>query len=307
MKIVKSGEAAGGCEVSLGELEMINAFAKNPLSAEEVFTFSVVLCDNEVDRDFEAFSEEAVSELCELFIGKTGISDHEWKSGNQIARIYATEVLRDGAKTTADGRAYVYLKAWAYMLKTAENAGIIAEISGGIKKEVSIGCAMARCVCSVCGEEMEKCGHTRGQTYGGAFCYGILDGALDAYEWSFVAVPAQRAAGVTKALEVSKGLRGFVESKKGAAFAGEFEGLCKEAALGRQYVFELRREVSRLCLLTDKALFKSLEGAILGMDAAALCEMKAALEAKVFERFPAKAQLFEAREAVRFDGEQYIV
>ena len=307
MKIVKAGEAAGGCEVSSLEMEMINAFAKAPLSSEEVFSFSVVLCDNEVDRDFEAFSDGAIFELRELFVGKTGIFDHDWKSGNQIARIYAAEVLREAGKATGDGRDYVCLKAMAYMLRTPTTAGIIAEISGGIKKEVSISCSMARCICSVCGEEIAKCGHTKGQEYDGAICFGILDGAVDAYEWSFVAVPAQRAAGVTKALPASGGLRGFVESRKGAGFAGEFEGLCKEAALGRQYVFELRREVSRLCLLTDKALFKSLENAISGMDATALCEMKAALEAKVFQMFPAKAQLFEAREAVRFDGESYII
>jgi hypothetical protein len=34
--------------------------------------------------------------------------------------------------------------------------------------------------------------------YGGKICHTVLDGITDAYEWSFVAVPAQRNAGVTK-------------------------------------------------------------------------------------------------------------
>ena len=37
------------------ELRIINEFTKRKLSAEDVFTFSVLLCDNEVDRDFESY------------------------------------------------------------------------------------------------------------------------------------------------------------------------------------------------------------------------------------------------------------
>ena len=42
------------------------------------------------------------------------------------------------------------------------------------------------------------CDHEKGGEYGGKLCYHILDEPLDAYEWSFVAVPAQVNAGVTK-------------------------------------------------------------------------------------------------------------
>ena len=37
-----------------------------------------------------------------------------------------------------------------------------------------------------------------GQRYDGKLCFTELQGAEDAYEWSFVAVPAQRGAGVLK-------------------------------------------------------------------------------------------------------------
>ena len=37
-----------------------------------------------------------------------------------------------------------------------------------------------------------------GKVYVGNPCYVILDDVTDAYEWSFVAVPAQINAGVTK-------------------------------------------------------------------------------------------------------------
>lgn len=38
-----------------------------------------------------------------------------------------------------------------------------------------------------------------GKSYKGAVCHAVLCEPTDAYEWSFVAVPAQRGAGVTKA------------------------------------------------------------------------------------------------------------
>ena len=37
------------------ELDQINRFSKAELTADQVYTFSVRLCDNEVDRDFERF------------------------------------------------------------------------------------------------------------------------------------------------------------------------------------------------------------------------------------------------------------
>ena len=139
--------------VTQEELEQINRFAKTPLTAEEVYTFTVRLCDNEVDRDFERFDTGALEELGELFLGKSGIFDHQWSAGGQTARIYRTEVVREPARITAAGDEYCWLKGWAYLLRTEKNADLIAEIEGGIKKEVSVGCSMGKSVCSVCGAE----------------------------------------------------------------------------------------------------------------------------------------------------------
>ena len=38
------------------ELEAVNRFAKTVLTEEQVYIFSVRLCDNEVDRDLERFA-----------------------------------------------------------------------------------------------------------------------------------------------------------------------------------------------------------------------------------------------------------
>ena len=74
------------------ELALINQFAKTDLTEEQVYTFSVRLCDNEVDRDFERFDGAALERLGELFLGKSGIFDHQWSAERQTARIYRTEV-----------------------------------------------------------------------------------------------------------------------------------------------------------------------------------------------------------------------
>ena len=63
-------------EVTEEELKAINKFTLEPLEAADVFTFSAILCDNELDRQFEQFSTKALRELQKLFIGRTVIKDH---------------------------------------------------------------------------------------------------------------------------------------------------------------------------------------------------------------------------------------
>ena len=138
-----------------------------------------------------------------LFIGKTVIKDHAHSADNQVARIYATELV-PSTKTTKFGEVYTQLVAHCYMVRTASNADLITEIKAGIKKEGSVGCAVSSAICSICGTDNAKnyCRHWPGKSYekeGGAeTCTFTLAGARDAYEFSLVAVPAQKAAGVSK-------------------------------------------------------------------------------------------------------------
>lgn len=301
---MKEGSAGIGEAVGQ-ELEAINRFAKTALTAEEVYTFSVILCDNEVDRDGECFSLQTLQELRELFVGKTGICDHDWKSGNQKARIYRTEVMTDPNRKTMGGEDYSYLKGYAYMLRLPGNEELIAEIEGGIKKETSVGCSVSRTVCSVCGEELGSCGHVKGQEYGGKLCYGILEGAVDAYEWSFVAVPAQKEAGVTKRLGGAKDLKSFVMSPEGSRFTAEWKQLEKQAALGRTYQTELKAEVLRLCLICDEGIYPTLSKAVETLEAEQLQELKKHYQAVSAEKFPVTPQLPGRQETIRFDGEAF--
>ena len=230
MEICKDAVVKGIGAPEAEELALINALARRELGAEEVYTFALRLCDNDIDRDFERFDDGTLDELAPLFVGVSGVFDHQWSARGQTARIYRTEVVGGDGTLTADGRPYRFLKGWAYMMRTAENASLIAEIDGGIKREVSVGCAVERVVCSICGQELDCCPHEKGEEYDGQVCHGVLTGATDAYEWSFVAVPAQRKAGVIK----SAGRR-----------------LEDEARLGRKYLKSLRHEMVRLAGIAE--------------------------------------------------------
>ena len=242
MNIQKEVRAEGEKGVSPEDLALINMQSKKELKAGEVYTFTVRLCDNEIDREWERFPRETLEELAKLFVGKSGIFDHNWSAVGQSARIYKAEVVEEPGAATRAGDPACYLKGWAYMLRNEANADLIDEIEGGIKKEVSVGCSVEREVCSVCGEALGKCHHVKGRTYNGKLCWGELKGAGDAYEWSFVAVPAQPRAGGMKGL--APGLKELARERPG--LRGELEALEKEAALGRRYLEELRSQVVKL-------------------------------------------------------------
>ena len=236
-----------------------------------MYTFSVRLCDNEVDRDFERFGTEDLDRLGELFLGKSGIFDHQWSAKGQTARIYRTEVVREPGTVTAAGDEYCWLKAWAYLMRTEKNQELITEIEGGIKKEVSVGCSMGRSVCSVCGAENGACGHVKGQMYGEKLCFMELKDPKDAYEWSFVAVPAQQGRG-------GEAVRLRGDRAADAAQAGR---------AGSAVSDWLRREVVRLAMLADGHLDgKIFTKAVGRLDEAELLELKRPMRPRLRRNFP---------------------
>lgn len=217
------------------DMELINRLTRRELKEDEVYVFSLILCDNEVDRDFERFTTETLRQLAPMFVGKTGIVDHDRKSANQCARIFTAEVQVKEEKTTfGDNYACIYAKA--YMPRIRSNEDIIEKIDSGILREVSVGCAVERSLCSICGGE--NCGHIRGRSYDGEVCVKLLSGATDAYEFSFVAVPAQRKAGVTKAFSKRKGDERSMTEKLKSLKAGE------ELTLSFEEAEELRKALS---------------------------------------------------------------
>ncbi|MDL2288699.1 hypothetical protein LJC32_04905 [Oscillospiraceae bacterium OttesenSCG-928-F05] len=185
------------------------------------------------------------------------------------------------------------------------NEALIKAIEAGIKKEVSIGCSVEKSLCSICGNDITdrtKCTHIKGMRYpiGGEekLCYAELDDATDVYEWSFVAVPAQRRAGVMKAFD-AKGGETLTYSEKIAQLAGRDEALLKElkkleteAATGRLYLEELRRETKRLSGLSGLGIDPETFGSVADrMTPEELKAFKSAFEQRAGARYIGKAQI----------------
>lgn len=281
-----------GLELTAEELEKINRMTRREFSAEELYCFRVVLCDNEVDRDLEQFDPATLEQLAGLFVGKTGIRDHQPSSQNQQARIYEAAVEQFPGKYNSLGEPYCALVARAYMVRTESNRDLILEIEAGIKKEVSVGCSVARRVCSICGAEAGTCTHEKGRTYGEQLCFTELREPTDAYEWSFVAVPAQREAGV---------LKRFTQMDGGAL-------LQKQAALGRKYLQELRKEVTRLAMLADDGVDGTVfAGVAERLEEPELLELKRCYEVRAAKRFPAPPQLRQRTAAQAGDETAFLV
>ena len=265
------------------QLEKINAQAKAELTAEQVYVFSLRLCDDQIDRDLERFDTAALPALAKMFVGKTGIVDHKWSASGQVARIFETQVVCEDRIS--------YIKAWAYIRRGGNAEETIADIEAGIKKEISVGCAMGRAVCSICGSEYGDCGHRKGEHYEGELCCVILKEPMDAYEFSFVAVPAQRQAGVIKGLGGSGRCLKELADEFGAQ--GEYRALKSQAMLGQQYEKLLQDEVVRLFLALDFGLEEPVARAITKkVGAEELLQLKTALEQRLAEYLPVQTQLF---------------
>lgn len=315
-KDVATAEVEGSSlTVSDEELELINRYTRRPLTKNEVYAFTVVLCDNDVDRDGERFTVESLYELEKLFEGKTGIFDHTPSAKNQTARIFKCEVESLSGKKTKTGDEYFRLKARAYIPKSEKNSDIILAIDSGIVKEVSVGCAADKVLCSICGQEIYSCSHTKGDTYGGRLCCSELVGITDAYEWSFVAVPAQKSAGVIKAYEktgkemkMEEILKSIEERKALTLDSEQCEKLCKYidglkecAKDGIYYRESLTGEVLRLSAIVQPEISRETMSSIAkGMTVAQLNEFKSAYGKKAEQKIPVVPQLY--REKTKTDA-----
>lgn len=203
-------------EATEEDLKKINKYTLRPFKAEEVFVFKIVMADNEQDdRNYMPFDLKALQDLKKLYPGKPFIKDHMRRADNQIARVFDTELVQNASKQTERGELHTELVGKAYMIRTESNKDLIAEIEGGIKKEVSTSCTPEKMICSICGtDNMKKyCRHWPGVKYvvedgtaGGSEkrCLMLLSGAKDAWELSFVPVGAQPRAGTHKSVGFTK-------------------------------------------------------------------------------------------------------
>ena len=293
------------------DLAKIQQFSRRELLPEEIYVFNVDLCNNDIDRDFEKFSVETLEQMAKLFVGKTGIFDHSMKSSDQTARIFDAYVERVNGKKTADGEDFYSLKAKAYMLNNEQNRSLIDSIEAGIKKEVSVSCSVDKAYCSICSTDRKRaaCEHRKGKMYGDRLCFNILTDATDAYEFSFVAVPAQREAGVTKSFSlkeeaemqdivkmISQGDELTLSKSQTSELYSYIEGLKQEAELGEAYKKKLIKQVVELFKSAfpkmEEALVVSVASVMTSKELLGFCDgMKKSLnESKIKPQLAVKAE-----------------
>lgn len=303
-----------GASISSNELDLINKLTRRKFTADEIYVFSVVLCDNDIDRDNERFTDKALEKLEKLFVGKTGILDHNPTSENQTARIFKCQVESVPGKKNTIGQQYKRLLAKAYMPRCSKNEDVILEIDSGIKKEVSVGCAVESVTCSICDHDMKSnlCSHIKGKKYkkGASFevCYAVMNNPVDAYEWSFVAVPAQREAGVIKSFTVNslKGGEGSVEDiikslntgksvsfdeNQAAKLLEIINTLKSKAEIGKAYQDELKEEVLKLSgMVRSEVGLPLMKNICEKLSISELKSLRDSFKSKLAKQFPSKPQ-----------------
>ena len=281
--------------VSKEDLDLINQHTLKELKPEDVYIFKVQVCDNDIDRVGDKMTDNFLHQVAEHIKGVTGLKDHDWSVDNQLARLYDAEVVEDDTLTlTGEPRKYVLGKA--YTLK--KNKSLIDSIDAGLLKETSISFNSSGDICSICGEPMIKdendVGHCKNEHIAGHFydnkqCYNIIDKLDDILEWSLVAVPCQRKAGINKkelkeggtsimkkaemlirqfmssksyeqaSEEDKKTLEGAVEADKSAEMSDdEIKELINENSTLKARVKELEDEVAKTKAETEKATIKSI-------------------------------------------------
>lgn len=185
------------------DIEKINQHTVKPLGAGDVYVFPVEICDNDVDRVGDKMSENFLASVAENIAGLTGLKDHDWSSDNQMARLYDAELVEDETKKTRTGENRKYVLGKAYTLSKYKD--YIEKINAGLLKESSLSFKSVGDRCSICGKPMIKdandighCedGHIAGEMYDGVLCYNDINELDDLMEWSLVAVPCQKHAGI---------------------------------------------------------------------------------------------------------------
>lgn len=206
------------------QLEKINALAKRPLSAEEVFVFSAKLVGDmiipnryiKIDKSLlEVFKQDAQRGIAFML-------DHPWAGFGRPKPALAYGRTFDAVlKPSKDVEGETWaLYADHYIVRGKEKDGIstdaiIADIEDGTLFDTSIGWGADTYECSVCGNDIRdfsKCEHWPGQEYDGKLCYVIAKPPGFLMENSGVFDGAYPTAGILSKFDsIDDQSNGFVE------------------------------------------------------------------------------------------------
>jgi len=138
-----------GADVTAEQLGKINGLAMVELTADAVYVRRFLLAHNCIDRDRERFNEALLDDFARTLPRKGLLWGHQWgPPGKGLFFDATTEEMTPEAFSALTGETpqlppdtsmVKVLWGWAYMLKIAENEGVVANLDGGVYRHVSIG------------------------------------------------------------------------------------------------------------------------------------------------------------------------
>lgn len=161
------------------DLALINLVAGknggNSLSEKEVYVFAVKVADNEVDACHEYFGIEALYQLADAIIGKV-CTDNRF---DVKPRIFRSQICGDGSSRTKNKEPLVWVKAYAYVVRTPQNEAMIANIEQSTERKVSFGCSINEIRCPICRGLYDECDHVGDKDRPKKLC-----GINGVYDWT---------------------------------------------------------------------------------------------------------------------------
>lgn len=142
------------------DLDRINSYAIEPLSVEDVYVRHMRLCNTQVDRAFERFTERNLRQISKSIVGKSVMLAHNYSQTPQ-GRYFDSSVQK------SDGIAHAVPEF--YIVRSAPSAAeAIPQIDGGVWKDVSVGFSYEAIQCDLCGGDYldyNSCPHLAGSAY----------------------------------------------------------------------------------------------------------------------------------------------
>lgn len=173
------------------ELLRINALSDKRLTADEVCVFYFGLFDNEINKsDWTRFPVVSLEELALSVVGQectiTFAGTYQCPATVYSARV---EAYADKALTTIGERLFA-LRCAAFVLRDQldpQFSPLVSQLATASFTQKSGCCAVDfdKGMCSICGEEINTCGHEPGKIYNGKLCYADTVGFVEACDLEF--------------------------------------------------------------------------------------------------------------------------
>lgn len=181
--VVTRGLFESGEDPDPAVTSLVNQYALKELAPDAFAAFRLDLCNDQVDKHFSRFPVSELENIARLTPGRPLMVMHDLYGSLPKGTFFRAEVVKKGKVSS--------VRADVYLLRTDENEEFIAQIEGGVYREISIGFRCMTRTCSICGLDILACEHMPGKKYGKQVCHYVMEGVGEVIEGSVVAAGSQ--------------------------------------------------------------------------------------------------------------------